>query len=116
MTARTMEPTLKSLEHDLVVKLKAIIEHEVEKVGYQRNYREFTMSCFLYMKNGMVIEGSSLLLPSTQVDVAKDAARRNALKVLRTIQQYIMADDLYVEAGLGCGETQFKNQLRGKQS
>jgi hypothetical protein len=107
-----MEPTLNLLEHDLVVKLKAVIERDVEKVVYFADRKSYTMSCFLFMRNGMIIEGSGLLLNDTQI--AKDVSRRNALKVLRTIQQYIMAEDLCVEAGLGCGEDQFKNQLKGK--
>jgi hypothetical protein len=111
-----MEPTLNLLEHDLVVRLKAIIESEVEKIAYSADYKNFTMSCFLFMKNGMVIEGNGLLLPSTPIDISRDVARRNSLKVLRTIQQYIMADDLYVEAGLGCGETQFPNQTKGSKT
>lgn len=109
-----MEPTLNRLEHDLVVRLKAVIESEVEKIAYRADGMQFTMSCFLFMKNGMVIEGVTLLMPGGGVEYARNAARRKALESLRLIQQYILADDLYVEAGLGCGETQFKNQLKGK--
>ena len=110
----SMEPKLRNLERDLVAQLKAVIESEVEKIGYKTNRQDYSVSCFLYMKNGMIIEGSALYLPSTPIDVARNMARRSALKTLSVIQQYIMADDLYIEAGLGCGETQFKNQLKGK--
>ena len=75
-----MEPKLRNLERDLVAQLKAVIESEVEKVGYKTNRQDYSVSCFLYMKNGMIIEGSALYLPSTPIDVAINMAKLTAEK------------------------------------
>jgi len=107
-----MEVTANKIKDDLDRQLKSAAEKDVESVKYHPSHAEMLMYCRLHMKNGFIIEGSALLLPGTIVSSARDKARINALKTLATIEQYILADDLYIEAQLGCGENNLVKQSK----
>ena len=108
-----METKLNTVYNEIVKSLKADIERDVEVVNYRYVPGENRMYCQFSMKNGMIIEGFPLVIHGSVLDKARDNARKEALKILILIEQYMLADDLYVEAQCGCGESGLRPSERG---
>jgi hypothetical protein len=108
-----VETKLSAVYNEIIQSLKADIERDVEVIKYKYVINENRMYCHFHMKNGMILEGTALAVRGGDHARAQDNARKDALKLLIVIEQYMLADDLYVEAQCGCGEVGLKPSERG---
>lgn len=87
----------------VVAEIKHSIEQDVEFITYIPLPKLRLMQCTFHMRNSFMIQGEAVLLASGNTALAKDLARRAALKKLILIEQYLLADNMYFESMCGLG-------------
>jgi len=82
----------------VIAQVKSGVESDVEFVTYVRLPAQRKMMCMMHMRNSFVFEGFGVLLHGGNEALAREVARRDALRKVILVQQYLLCDELYFDA------------------
>jgi hypothetical protein len=82
------------IEINLTLAVRDWVRANVQDIVYRRSKIEKMMYCSFHMRNGFEFIGRASLMPDGNVDVATNSARRDGLKQVIRVAQYLFMDKL----------------------